>query len=146
MIRIGKLEKPCRCWSKTIREINAERSGITESGCSAPDPANRFWRPKIKQHCWRNPIVLSDAQQAGGQLLALTPCGAYTNVHVRLNRSELLMWRRRRFEAERDIRVLENIRTELLLEESNLLSSEDLDNRLQALDSFLLETRERFSL
>lgn len=111
-----------------------------------PTPARESQGHRFSDPCREDLYKEHLREVEEGQLLALTSCGAYTEAHIRLNRSELLKWRRRRLEAERDIRAFERIRAELLLQESNLVSSEDFDNRLRALDSFLSETRERFSL
>jgi hypothetical protein len=84
-----------------------------------------------------------------GELNARTNTGRYTNLHIRLNRPELLGWRRLRLRVRAEISTLQSLRENLAL---GLLTSlefqlrDDLTRQLAALDSIVARLRDQFCL
>lgn len=87
-------------------------------------------------------------EDESGTLTALTPCGEYTEQHIRLNRPDLLLWRGRRQRAKSDVLEWANIREYLrsLLgtgEESYL---GEIGKAIETVGSLITETVRRFNL
>lgn len=83
-----------------------------------------------------------------GTLTALTRCGEYTAQHIRLNRPDLLRWRRLRQRARADVREWENIRDHLrLLREAGAESYlGEVGEAIESVAVLIAETLLRFNL
>ena len=83
-----------------------------------------------------------------GQLEALTACGRYTKDHIRLNRADVLEWRRRRRKAQTELSLFVSLKDELekLRVEAKVSQQEDLDRELEALNSLIAEMPQLFNL
>jgi len=99
--------------------------------------------------CAEDMYVSHLEEAADGRLHALTTCGEYTRVHIRLNRRDVVSWRLERRSAASDARILENTVSRL----ENLLATDSdpavRDEVRQELDTVRLQIarlRERFSL
>jgi hypothetical protein len=80
-----------------------------------------------------------------GSLDSLTPCGLYSNSHIRLDRKELRSWRRLRVEAQADLRWLPPVaqKLERLASETDPLAAEHglIINGLAALKRRIEESK-----
>jgi len=88
-------------------------------------------------------------ETADGRLEELTPCGEYSNAHIRLSRPELQKWRRLRNQAKKDIPLFtatQDRLRRLLLEYRGQTEQEQIQAELDALGRRIEETRRRFSL
>jgi hypothetical protein len=97
--------------------------------------------------CVEDPYVDHLREIDGGGLEELTPCGVYSNAHVRLDRPELKAWRSLRRQARDDLPVLiaaeDTLRRALLMFPSEQRA---IQTQMAALGRRIEETRTRFSL
>lgn len=99
--------------------------------------------------CLEDPYLAHLRETEGGGLQELTPCGAYSNAHIRLDRLELRTWRRLRRQAREDLPLLTGAQETLkraLSMFSGKVVQEDIQNQLTALGRRIEEIRLRFSL
>lgn len=103
---------------------------------------------KFSDPCAEDPYVHHLLEREDGGLQELTPCGRYSNGHIRLDRSELRTWRRLRNQARRDLPRLTAVAR--LLEHFTLHSegseNEEAKQQLDALRRFIEESKARFSI
>jgi hypothetical protein len=80
----------------------------------------------------------------------LTACGTYSNRHIRLDRNELLRWRRLRVEARRDLPLLTG--TAQLLDrlvfnvDPSTPGHDEIAEKLAAVRRRIEESKRRFSI
>jgi hypothetical protein len=84
----------------------------------------------------------------GGTLKALTPCGEYTAQHIRLNRPDLVQWRRCRKRAQADVRKWANLRERLqsLLGTSAESNPGEVEGAIESVGALIIEALQRFNL
>ena len=89
-------------------------------------------------------------ERENGALQALTVCGIYSSRHIRLDRSELLRWRRLRAEARTDLprfaglaRFLDSL---ISLPDTPAPKREEIAMQLEAVKRRIEESKRRFSL
>jgi hypothetical protein len=78
-------------------------------------------------------------------LRPLTNCGHYTNQHIRLNRVDLVAWRREKRQIAEELSVLEAI-VENLRRGLKVASERDVESDLRALESTMNRLRKEYSL
>ena len=95
-----------------------------------------------------DPYVHHLRERENGAVEALTPCGAYSNRHIRLDRETLRKWRRLRSEARQDLPILARMAHQLeeVVSSSEGPSREKAAERLGALRRRIEESRLRFSI
>jgi len=126
------------------RKCNAHKSETWPSG----DQLARGMR--FADPCAEDLCALHLRERETGALDALTPCGAYSSRHIRLDREELRRWRRLRSEARQDLQWLR--RTEEFIEKSmsitdtNSPQCEEMANCLSAIRRRIEESKLRFSI
>jgi hypothetical protein len=97
---------------------------------------------KFADSCVEDPYVHHLREREDGGLEALTPCGAYSNSHIRLDRADLRTWRQLRDQARRDLPRLEAV-TRFL---EKLPVQDEVAAELSAVRRHIAETKIRFSI
>jgi hypothetical protein len=92
--------------------------------------------------CAQDPYVYHLREREDGGLEALTPCGAYSNAHIRLDRTDLRTWRQLRDQAKRDLPQLEAVLRLL----GQWPVREQIEPRLVAVRRRIEESKARFSI
>lgn len=80
---------------------------------------------------------------------ALSNCGRYTSEHIRLNRPDIVYWRRQRRQFLVELPILEKLKTDVEAQFKVSKTGSDLDelrNKLAALEAVIALDRRRFSL
>jgi len=95
-----------------------------------------------------DPYVHHLRERENGAVEALTPCGVYSNRHIRLDRQALRKWRRLRSEARQDLPVLTRMARQLeqIVSSSEGPAREELAKELGAIRRRIEESRLRFSI
>ena len=98
--------------------------------------------------CVEDPYVHHLRERENGAVEALTPCGVYSNGHIRLDREALRKWRRLRSEAREDLPELTALARLLqqVVSSSEGPARDKAADRLDALRRRVEETRSRFSI
>jgi uncharacterized protein (TIGR02646 family) len=95
--------------------------------------------------CEEDPYLDHLREADDGGVEELTPCGEYSNAHIRLDRSELRTWRTSRAQARKDLPHLvgieEGLRRALLIFPGE---HQEIQARLDALRRRIEEIRRRF--
>jgi HNH endonuclease len=100
--------------------------------------------------CEKDPYVHHLREREDGRLDGITPCGVYSNRHIRLDRNELQRWRRLRAEARRDLPRLTGV-AQLLDQLISVADAEQPERaetmeRLAAIRRRIEESKLRFSI
>jgi hypothetical protein len=112
--------------------------------------ADQFGRgQRFADPCVEDPYVHHLREREDGAVDELTPCGTYSNRHIRLARPELRRWRRLRSNALRDLPRLAAVAR--WLEQQVVAFGEGPDReetaaRLEALTRHIEESKLRFSI
>lgn len=125
------------------RNCNRHKSGTWPSS-EQISLGERFADP-----CMEDPYLSHLREAEGGGLEELTPCGVYSNAHIRLSRSELRTWRLSRRQAREDLPLLRA--AEQTLKKALSMFQEETEQQaiqaqLDALRRRIEEIRRRFSL
>jgi len=98
--------------------------------------------------CVEDPYLHHLRELEDGDVEELTECGAYSNSHIRLDRSELRRWRRLRNQARQDLPRLTAVARllEQLVATSEGPDHDETSSQLSAVKRRIEESRVRFSI
>lgn len=98
--------------------------------------------------CEEDPYVHHFAERADGAVEGKTPCGRYTNAHIRLHRDSVKEWRRLRAEAIADLPMLTALAAYLEQLRSGIPDTTDFDfvGKIDALRRRIDESKRRFRI
>ena len=99
--------------------------------------------------CQEDMYVEHFQEMPDGQLQPLNNCGRYTGEHIRLNRRDLLSWRRLKRQMAQDLQTLARAASRLearFVAELDLGDQSQIREEIKALNDRIDRDRERFSL
>jgi uncharacterized protein (TIGR02646 family) len=97
--------------------------------------------------CVEDPYQVHLSERLDGTLDELTPCGEFTNGHIRLDRPDLCEWRKQRRRAGTDLPMLRGLEDKLLYmldSAGSLRDRGEIESNLEKLRRLIHETQERF--
>jgi hypothetical protein len=96
--------------------------------------------------CVEDPYDVHLHERLDGGLDELTPCGQYTNGHIRLDRAEVRAWRRQRRQARTDLPLLVALEGDLVraLDFGGIQFLDEIEAKLRALRRRIDESKLRF--
>jgi len=95
--------------------------------------------------CVEDPYVSHLLEGWDGSLVELTPCGKFTNAHVRLDRPDVCEWRRKRKQARKDLPMFRSLETSLVQALDYYGSdSTEIEQKIEAIRRFIDESQDRF--
>lgn len=97
--------------------------------------------------CVEDPYIAHLLEMWYGELTELTPCGEYTNGHIRLDRPDVCEWRRLRQKARGDLPTLRNLEENLLLAlELGRTDRDEIERQIEVLRRYMHDLQNRFQI
>lgn len=98
--------------------------------------------------CIEDPYKAHLLENVDGTLDELTPCGEFTNGHIRLDRPDVCAWRRKRRGAISDLRSFRSLEQLLLrlLDVAGSRERGEIEEKLESIRRLVYELRNRFSI